>query len=212
MSPDGSTKPPPEEKLLRLIRGKSVRPEGGADRSAASAKRFTRIGVGSALTVRTQGLPWSKVVMIGFGVVVAVEAIGLAVQLMRPPPEVRIPAMGSLPPVEPSSLKRPLDALPSLASSASRPLFAVPVEVSTAPSASHPRTSPSSAAKMLASRLSLMGIVAGEPAQAIIEDAQTRKSYFVATGQAVVEGAILEQVLDNRVILDLDGEKIELTL
>ena len=57
-----------------------------------------------------------------------------------------------------------------------------------------------------------MGIVAGEPAQAIIEDTQTNKTYFVTAGQAVVEGAVLDKVLDNRVILDLDGEKIELSL
>ena len=57
-----------------------------------------------------------------------------------------------------------------------------------------------------------MGIVSGDPGEAVIEDAETKKTYFVTTGQAVVEGATLERVLDNRVILDLGGEKIELTL
>ena len=57
-----------------------------------------------------------------------------------------------------------------------------------------------------------MGIMAGNPGQAIIEDTQTKKSYFVSPGQPVVDGAMLDQVLDNRVILDFEGEKIELSL
>jgi len=60
--------------------------------------------------------------------------------------------------------------------------------------------------------LTLMGIVSGNPAQAIIEDAETKKTYFVTPGQMVVDGAVLERVLDNRVVLDLNGEKIDLTL
>lgn len=57
-----------------------------------------------------------------------------------------------------------------------------------------------------------MGIVSGNPGQAIIEDSQTKKTHFVTVGQVVVEGAVVEQVLDHHVILDLDGEKIDLTL
>ena len=97
--------------------------------------------------------------------------------------------------------------MPSLTASAARALFAPSAFTA---DASH--APPSVSAKLLASRLTLMGIVSGNPAQAIIEDSQTQKTYFVTTGQAVVEGAVLEQVLDNRVVLDLGGEKIELTL
>ena len=71
---------------------------------------------------------------------------------------------------------------------------------------------PSGSANLLSSRLTLMGIVSGEPAQAIIADSQTQKTYFVSVGQPVAEGAMLEQILDNRVILNYSGEKIELTL
>ncbi len=213
MSPDGSTKPPPEEKLLRLIRGKGARPEGSADRVALPPKDVSRMAVGGAFAVRAQGLQWPQLVMGGIALVIVVEAICLAVQLMRPLPTVRTQDSGSLPTVEPRIAPQPLDDLPSLASSTSRPLFAIPVETAATPTTQPAtRTTPSTAAKLLASRLSLMGIVAGEPAQAVIEDAQTKKTYFVTTGQAVVEGAVLEQVLDNRVILNLDGEKIELTL
>ena len=212
MSPDGSTKPPPEEKLLRLIRGKGPRADDGADRVPPIARTPARAAVGSAFSVRAQGLQWPRLAIGGFGLVVAAEVVWLAVQLTRPLPTVRIPDLTNPPSVEPTAAPRPLDDLPSLASSASRPLFAMPIETTTTPSTTTPRMAPSGTAKLLASRLSLMGIVAGEPAQAIIEDAQTRKTFFVTTGQVVVEGAVLEQVLDNRVFLHLDGEKIELTL
>jgi type II secretory pathway component PulC len=64
----------------------------------------------------------------------------------------------------------------------------------------------------LVTRLTLSGIVAGDPAQAIIEDTETKKTYFVTAGQPVAEGAVLDQVESNRVILDLNGEKITLSL
>ena len=64
----------------------------------------------------------------------------------------------------------------------------------------------------MAARLTLMGIMAGNPGQAIIEDSQTKKTYFVTVGQGVVEGAVVEKILDNRIQLDLAGEKIELSL
>lgn len=215
MSPDGFTKPPPEEKLLRLIRGKGPRPDGGAERSPAPSRGMAaRDTVGSALSVRAQGPDWPQLAVTGFGLLLIIEVMVLGVQLLRPLPALRVPEVIAPSSDEPPVAALPLEGLPSLAAGVSRPLFTAPVESSPSPGTptAGPRSGPSAAAKMLASRLSLMGIVAGDPAQAIIEDSQTRKTYFVTTGQAVVEGAVLEQVLDNRVILDLDGEKIELTL
>jgi hypothetical protein len=104
-----------------------------------------------------------------------------------------------------------LPPIPSLAQSASRPLFTASPDVSEATSAG-PRPAPSGSAALLASRLILLGIIAGNPGQAIIEDSQTKKTYFVSPGQAVVGGAVVDQVQDNRVILDVQGEKIELTM
>ena len=96
------------------------------------------------------------------------------------------------------------------ASSASRPLFAAPAGRAGTPGPS--RSAPSGSAQLLASRLTLTGVISGDPPQAIIEDSQTQKTYFVTVGQALAEGAVLDQVLDNRVILDFQGEKIELNL
>jgi len=133
------------------------------------------------------------------------------VLLLRPLPEVRVPAVPEVSP--PPAEVPPLADMPSLAASAARPLFQSAAAGASAPGVSPTAgAGPSDVAKALASRLTLMGIVSGEPPQVVIEDAETKKTYFVTIGQAVVEGAVVEQVLENRVILDLGGEKIDLSL
>ena len=67
-------------------------------------------------------------------------------------------------------------------------------------------------AKKLRTRLSLNGIVEGNPPQAIIEDAETRKTFFVTEGQDLLEGAVVEKVTGNQAIIKLGDETITLTL
>ena len=218
MSPDGSTKPPPEEKLLKLIRGKGPRSAGtsASGRSGTTPSATLRVAM-SGLRGPALELRWLKLIAIGLGVVLAIEAAAFIIQLTRPLATVQAPAVVEPPTDEHSTIppEAVLSQIPSVSASAVRPLFTVPAEVVSStptPSATSSRSAPSASASLLASRLTLMGIMAGNPAQAIIEDTQTKKTYFVSPGQAVADGAILEQVLDNRVILDLAGEKIELTL
>ena len=132
-------------------------------------------------------------------------------QLARPLPVVELPRADALapapvtvPPAAPSPVLQPY---------LSKPLFTASgaAEASGA-SEPGPTRAPSERANELAGRLNLLGIMAGESPQAIIEDRQTQKSYFVSAGQVVVEGAVVRQILDNRVILDLQGEIIELSL
>jgi hypothetical protein len=141
-----------------------------------------------------------------------VEFILLIVQALQPSPRMTAPPLpdaSEAPGVSPDTLP----PISSLAQSVSRPLFSPPADASGSASApSGSRQAPSGLATLLASRLTLMGIMAGNPGQAIIEDSQTKKTYFVSPGQVVVDGAVVDQVLDNRVILDLQGEQIELTL
>lgn len=59
--------------------------------------------------------------------------------------------------------------------------------------------------------LSLIGIVAGEKPQAIIEDRKIQKTYFLNKGQTVNQLTV-EDILKDRVILDFEGEKLELVL
>lgn len=59
--------------------------------------------------------------------------------------------------------------------------------------------------------LSLIGIIGGERPQAVIEDKKDKKTYFLNKGQTV-SGMKVEDILEDRIILEFDGEKIELVL
>ena len=207
MSPDGSTKPSPEERLLRLIRAKGA--GVSAAHPARQAAAATAIG-GSGIPV----LRWPVAVGGGLALVLAMEIVYLIIQLMHPLPVVHIPPVPEIPITAPMTEPPPPVDVPSLSGSVSRPLFVSSLmTVLPGTSTEPPRTAgPSTQANDLAARLTLMGIVAGDPAQAVIEDSETKKTYFVTAGQAVAGGAVLEQVLDNRVILNLNGEQISLSL
>ncbi len=204
MSPDGSVKSPPEERLLRLIRG-----------AAKAAIRPQPSPVAGGLAMPPPGrwwqtLAWPRLAVGALGLMLAIELLALIIQTLRPLPTVSAPPLPApaQAPTAPTDAFQPLANLPSI-TEAAHPVFQSS-GVSGSPSVS-PR-SPTGGARGLASRLTLMGIVSGEPAQAIIEDSQTKKTYFVSVGQMVVDGAMLEAVLDNRVVLVLDGERVELSL
>lgn len=215
MSPAGPT-PPPEEKLLRLIRGQGA--SAGAPAGANPAG-----GLAAAPRARRPGRAWSvpsawvMVFNALLGIVLVAEAAGWW-WLMRqdePTPPAVVPSAvpSGAPAAQATAAAEP--PLPLLASVAARAMFrleAPPAAAIPMPSAS--TSAPASAAqlKTVASRLSLVGIIAGEPGEAIIEDAQTQKTYSVTVGQQVVEGVVLEAVRENRAVLSLDGEKIELSL
>ncbi len=215
MSPDGSTKSPlPEERLLRLLRGKAARPETDAaalPRPGVAVNAPAAAMTSAGMAARVQQLAWPRLVMTGLGSVLAIEMLVLLIQAVRPLPPLPMPGATVAPAATPAGAEPLSVQIPSITESVSRSLFVAP----TAPAsgaASVSRAAPSGSAKQLAARLSLLGIIPGNPAQAIIEDSQTKKSYFVSTGQTVVEGAVLDQVLEAHVILDLQGEKVELTL
>ena len=210
MSPVGSMKPPPpEEKLLRLIRAKGGKPSVAAPAARAEAPAGSAGGAAVVLGARGRPWVWSRLAIGALSTMLAVEVVVLLMQALRPLPTVRVPDVSAQPAEGPSASAPELSEMPSLAGSVSRPLFSAPAAE---PSGARPSSAPSGTAQQLASRLTLLGIVAGEPPQAIIEDAQTKKTHFVTTGQAVADGAVVSQVLENRVILDFQGETIELTL
>ncbi len=59
--------------------------------------------------------------------------------------------------------------------------------------------------------LSLIGIIAGERPQAVIEDKKIQKTYFLYKGQTINQMKV-EEILKDRVILDYYGEMLELAL
>lgn len=212
-------KPSPEERLLTLIRGKPTQAPAGAGGPSARAGEGAPAAMATSGTVPlSPSLRWPKLVTGGLCAVLVMEVIYLAIQIIQPLPEIAMPAIPE-PPLsrtaagETPAAPPPPPEMPSLAASASRPLFVSSAAAGPATSPSMPtQAAPSSLAKAVAARLTLLGIVAGDPPQVVIEDSETKKTYFVSTGQSVVEGAVVEQVLDNRVILDLAGEKIDLSL
>ncbi len=59
--------------------------------------------------------------------------------------------------------------------------------------------------------LSLIGIMGGERPQAIVEDKKDKKTYFLNKGQAISDMKV-DDILSDRIILDFEGEKFELVL
>lgn len=204
-----SKTPSPEEKLLRLIRGKHKPPAPSAENAlGAQSGAVRRPGRSRAGWQAPAG--WLTGLNVVLGCLVGLEIVALIVTWTRPVPpvEVEIPTghVPSGPPEEP-----PEEPVPSLAAVVSRPVFQMAIQ-GPVPNAGKRPGSPSEQAKTLAARLTLIGIVAGDPPQAILEDAQTKKTHFVSKGQGLIEGLSVEEIQENRVILDLDGEKIELSL
>ena len=201
--------PLPEERLLKLIRGRSARPASEPAAATQAGGPAASAATPVPLPARLIALRWSALAVWVLGAILALEVGCLIVQALRPLPPVPVV---STPAQEPALQPPAVPEIPLLAASISRPLFTASPAPGGAGGPAAPSQPVSSSAKELAARLTLMGIVSGNPPQAIIEDAQTKKTYFVTAGQSVVEGAVLEQVLDNRVVLSLMGEKIELSL
>ena len=205
MSPDG-LKPPPEERLLRLIRGKIGHAAGGGAASSSPHGAAPAVAIAS----RTRPFNWSQGVVVALIAIVSCEVVWVVVQLVRPLPPVPVPAVAAVPSTAAATSTPPEAGIPSVAANAARPLFTAPA--SGEDELSSGRSPMSGSAKVLAGRLTLTGIVDGTIPQAIIEDTQTQKTYLVSVGQPLAEGAVLDQILDNRVILDFNGEKVELAL
>lgn len=100
-----------------------------------------------------------------------------------------------------------VEPAPSIASAAAaRPLFSAPRPAS----GSAPMLSEQ--AHAWTTRLTIRGVMTGTIAQAVIEDTQTQKTYLVTVGQRVLEGLVVEEIRDNRVVLSWQGEHVELSL
>ncbi len=194
--------PTPEEKLLRLIRGKVAVPQAGSGGAPASLAPHPRLPVNFSIS----GWQWVTVVSVLLGLILIVEVATLIFQFTRPMPSVEIRPANPVNP--PAAEPTPVEPIPSLAAAAQRPVFVSPVASTGGSAEIKP---PSTDAKQFAAKLTLTGIITGDPPQAILEDTETKKTYFVSPGQ-VVDGAVVESVLENSVILNLQGEKVELGL
>jgi len=63
----------------------------------------------------------------------------------------------------------------------------------------------------LIKNINLVGIIAGENAQAVIEDKKIQKTYYLTKGQFMGEFQV-EDIQDGKVILNYNGQRLELYL
>ena len=63
----------------------------------------------------------------------------------------------------------------------------------------------------ISEQIGLVGIVAGDNPQAIIEDKKAQKTYYLNKGQSF-NGYVVEDISENKVSLDYEGKKISLFL
>lgn len=59
--------------------------------------------------------------------------------------------------------------------------------------------------------INLVGIISGEPIQAVIEDKKTQKTYYVTKGQFIGEFQV-EDIQEGKIILNYQGQRFELYL
>lgn len=59
--------------------------------------------------------------------------------------------------------------------------------------------------------INLVGIISEEPVQAIIEDAKTKKTYYVTKGQFIGELEVMD-IQEGKIILNYNGQRYELYL
>jgi len=57
--------------------------------------------------------------------------------------------------------------------------------------------------------INLVGIISGEPAQAVIEDVKTKKTYYVTRGQFIGEFQV-DDIQEGKIIINYNGQKYEL--
>ena len=63
----------------------------------------------------------------------------------------------------------------------------------------------------ISEQVGLVGIIAGDNPQAILEDKKAQKTYYVNKGQSF-NGYVVEEISENKVMLDYEGKKISLFL
>ena len=68
-----------------------------------------------------------------------------------------------------------------------------------------------SASGGMTEQIGLVGIIAGDNPQAIIEDKKAQKTYYLNKGQSF-NGYVVEDISKDKVMLDYDGKKISLFL
>lgn len=187
----------PEERLLRLIRG-NKKDEAKTKAPAVAAVNTSFQGQSAVFYLR-------KLLLSVF----VIACIYLAAAFIYPwvaPKEIKLPEVTQEAVLEPEKgLKAEIKPVETyLAGIKSRQIFS---SVS-APESGRPAENKNLNADLIR-ELNLIGIIAGDNPQAVIEDKMTQKTYYLNKGQSFGEFQV-EDITDGKVILNSQGKKFEL--
>ena len=189
----------PEEKLLRLIRGQKKQPN-----NTQTIKHGIKIPLQDIFTKHRPSFKNSKVL----AWILAAAFIYLFVSVLYPFIGLKIT-------VSKTELHKPVDSGSDLKtdlkpfefyqqSAAGRNIFGnISAQDNTAPA--------SAAGVDLVKDISLVGIIAGENPQAIVEDKKTSKTYYVTKGQFIADMQV-DDIQESKIIVNYKGQKYELYL
>jgi hypothetical protein len=224
MSQSGFRNPSPEEKLLRIIRSKgdpsgpsaTVASESGAAMQKKDSMPFPTKNYIASDAKFFSFIPARLLEALNIFLIVmaCIGIFSILFLIYKPLPQANTetasvrPAIFSEAVSQAKSEDKEEDPMPQLSASASGGLFG-PYSRN---NDSLARSGMSQESRDISSRLNLLGVVAGEKSQAIIEDSKTSKTYFLSVGQALPDGWVVEEISKDRVRLDFNGEKIELSL
>ncbi len=212
----------PEEKLLRLIRGEKKQKDKPAAEKIEPAKvspppppaempPVKLQGAGKPVGGRAQYFKVVNSALVAVLVLIIVFFLfDIVTSKIRPRAEQDAAKGGerAAPPAVEDASHPAAAPFSAYADVGKRELFK-PLRSDAQEKAASQRTSVSGQDKL--KDLSLIGIVAGDKPQAVIEDRKIQKTYFLNKGQSVNQ-MIVEDILEDRVILDFEGEKLELVL
>lgn len=220
----------PEEKLLRLIRGEKKHKDKPAPEKAEPSKSVAEAPSAELKEIKyeprtTQVLTgeWRYLKFINSALIlILILTIGFFVfDFIRPKLERPTAEAGRQPQIATSELQPQISEPQAPSQGAQTPPFSTyaesigkrelfkpqQVEVKT----EKPSEEKAELAYDKLKDLSLIGIIAGEKPQAVVEDKKNQKTYFLYKGQTVNQLKV-EEILEDRIILDFDGEKLELSL
>lgn len=182
----------PEDRLLKLIKGDKRANSAAVSAESAQKKSTMKIGAKKLNVILI-------VILVLLSAVLLIDSLRFRMST-RSRIRVGVPEAA-----ENANSNRPATISPTIDTSAleSKNLFRAPSD------SSQGGASGSSFDKL--KDLTLNGIIAGDNPQAIIEDTKNKKSYFLNKGQSINRMTV-KDILQDRVILEVDGETLELTL
>jgi type II secretory pathway component PulC len=194
----------PEEKLLRLIRGERKPPAG-----ASAAQSAARAAKAAAFEFKLPDLKFHLEARKAILIILVLSCIYLVFAFIYPFVFLRtvklpVAAKGSLVSLEviPKTEQKPLEEY--LQGLGDKQVFGSGGSVGVIGPAS-------GLSAELIKDINLVGIIAGENPQAIIEDKKGQKTYYLNKGQSIGEFQV-EDIQEGKIILNFNGQRFELHL